>query len=157
MRVGLDTKTSQPKVRPSHGFIVCVDGTWHRVENDAELRAWVFDLVGRIPAAKAAVNEPIPVNPKPDQCRPCGMGGLAGRHGLTPLVPAEGGERVASGTEGREMAVMEKRQNKANCSGVCHCQIRIYDEIARSLTRAMAAGGTSEISTFLYQTSVQYL
>ena len=30
------------------------------------------------------------------------------------LVPAEGGERVASGTEGGDMELIEKRQNKAD-------------------------------------------
>jgi CRISPR-associated exonuclease Cas4 len=61
------------RIRPSHGVIVCGDGTRHRVENDAELRAWVIDLAGQIRAARAKVTTPIPVYPKPGQCRPCGM------------------------------------------------------------------------------------
>jgi CRISPR-associated exonuclease Cas4 len=63
----------QLRIRPTHGFIVCGDGTRHRVENDAELRAWVLDLAGQIRAARAAVMQPIRVNPVPGQCRPCGM------------------------------------------------------------------------------------
>ena len=38
-----------------------------------ELRAWVLELAGQIRAARAAVTQPIPVNPRPGQCRPCGM------------------------------------------------------------------------------------
>jgi CRISPR-associated exonuclease Cas4 len=64
----------QLEVRPSHGFIVCGDGTRHRIENTEELRGWVLELVGQIRAARAAVSVPILVNPKPGQCRPCGMG-----------------------------------------------------------------------------------
>jgi CRISPR-associated exonuclease Cas4 len=64
------------RIRPTHGFIVLGDGTRHRVENTEELRAWVLDLAGQIRAARAAVDLPIPVSPKPNQCRPCGMRGL---------------------------------------------------------------------------------
>jgi CRISPR-associated exonuclease Cas4 len=60
-------------VVPTHGFIVCGDGSRHRVENDAGLRAWVLDLAAEMRAAKAKGREPIPVNPRPGQCRPCGM------------------------------------------------------------------------------------
>jgi CRISPR-associated exonuclease Cas4 len=67
------------RIRPSHGVIVCGDGTRHQVENDAELRAWVIDLAGQIRAARAKVTAPIPVNPKPGQCRPCGMRGNCGQ------------------------------------------------------------------------------
>jgi CRISPR-associated exonuclease Cas4 len=66
-------------VTPSHGFIVCGDGTRHRIDNSEELRAWVLDLAGQIRAARAAVMEPIPVNPNPGQCRPCGMRGHCGQ------------------------------------------------------------------------------
>ena len=62
-------------VRPPHGFIVTGDGTRHRVENDDALRAWVLELAGRIRAARESVAAPIPVTPKPGQCRPCGMRG----------------------------------------------------------------------------------
>ena len=72
------------------------------------------------------------------------------------LVPAEGGERVASGTEGGDMELIEERQNKANCLGVCHYQIRTYDERVWNPARALAAAETPGISTFLYQTPVQY-
>ena len=60
-------------VKPPHGFLVCGDGTRHRIENTAELRAWVLELAGRIQQARAGVGTPIPVAPKPGQCRPCGM------------------------------------------------------------------------------------
>jgi CRISPR-associated exonuclease Cas4 len=63
----------QLKVRPTHGFIVCGDGTRQRVENDEVLRAWVLELAGRIREARKRVGVPIPVTPKPGQCRPCGM------------------------------------------------------------------------------------
>ena len=61
------------RIRPSHGFIVCGDGTRHRIENDDALRAWVLDLAGQIQAARAAVTQPILVKPVPGQCQPCGM------------------------------------------------------------------------------------
>jgi CRISPR-associated exonuclease Cas4 len=63
----------QLKVRPSHGFIVLGDGTRHRIENDALLRSWVLGLAGRIRDARKNVGVPIPVTPKPGQCRPCGQ------------------------------------------------------------------------------------
>ena len=63
------------RIRPSHGFIVLGDGKRHRIDNTDDLRAWVLDLAGRIRAARAVVNQPIPVNPVPGQCRPCGMRG----------------------------------------------------------------------------------
>jgi CRISPR-associated exonuclease Cas4 len=66
-------------VKPSHGFIVLGDGTRQRIDNTAELRAWVLDLAGQIRAARAAITQPIPVNPKPGQCRPCGMRGHCGQ------------------------------------------------------------------------------
>jgi CRISPR-associated exonuclease Cas4 len=66
-------------VRPTHGFIVLGDGARHRIENTEELRAWVLDLAGRIRAARARVGEVIPVEPKPRQCRLCGMRGHCGQ------------------------------------------------------------------------------
>ena len=60
-------------VRPPHGFVVTGDGTRHRVENTAELRVWVLALADQIRAARVAAATPIPVSPKPGQCRPCGM------------------------------------------------------------------------------------
>ena len=66
----------QLKVRPSHGFIVCGDGTRHRIENTAELRAWVLALAGQIRGARSKISQPILVDLKPGQCRPCGMRGL---------------------------------------------------------------------------------
>ncbi|AGA31709.1 CRISPR-associated protein Cas4 [Singulisphaera acidiphila] len=62
-------------VKPSHGFIVCGDDSRHRVENDAALRERVLDLAGRIRQARAAIHQPIPVNPTPYQCPPCGQRG----------------------------------------------------------------------------------
>jgi CRISPR-associated exonuclease Cas4 len=67
------------RIRPSHGFVVLGDGTRHRIENTAELLAWVLDLAGQIRAARAVVTQPIPVNPVPGQCRPCGMRGHCGQ------------------------------------------------------------------------------
>jgi CRISPR-associated exonuclease Cas4 len=66
-------------VRPPHGFLVCRDGSRHRIENTAELRAWVLDLAGRIRAARAELARPIKVNPVPGRCRPCGMRGQCGQ------------------------------------------------------------------------------
>ncbi len=67
------------RIRPSHGLIICGGGTRHRIENTEALRAWVLDLAGQIRVARAAVDQPIPVNPKPGQCRPCGMRGHCGQ------------------------------------------------------------------------------
>jgi CRISPR-associated exonuclease Cas4 len=69
----------QLRIRPSHGFIVCGDGTRHRIENSDDLRAWVLDLAGQIRAARAAVTQPNRVKPVPGQCRPCGMRGHCGQ------------------------------------------------------------------------------
>ncbi|MFI5386711.1 MAG: hypothetical protein ACHQ50_11400 [Fimbriimonadales bacterium] len=44
----------------------------HKIENTAELRSWVLDLAVQIRAARKAVTEPIPVDPRPGQCRLCG-------------------------------------------------------------------------------------
>jgi CRISPR-associated exonuclease Cas4 len=63
------------RIRPPHGFIACGDGTRHRIDNTEELRAWVLELAGKIRAARAAVSQPLPVNPRPGQCRPCGVRG----------------------------------------------------------------------------------
>jgi CRISPR-associated exonuclease Cas4 len=67
------------RIRPPHGFVVLGDGARHRIDNTAELRAWVLDLAGQIRAARAAVNQPIPVQPVPGQCRPCGVRGYCGQ------------------------------------------------------------------------------
>jgi CRISPR-associated exonuclease Cas4 len=67
------------RIRPSHGFIVCGDGTRHRIENTDDLRAWVLDLAGQIRAARAAVTQPIPVRPAHGQCRACGQRGNCGQ------------------------------------------------------------------------------
>ena len=61
------------KTRPPHGFVICGDGTRHRIDNDDRLRAWVLELAGQIRAARSKVSMPIPVDPKPVWCRPCGM------------------------------------------------------------------------------------
>jgi CRISPR-associated exonuclease Cas4 len=63
------------RVRPTYGVIVCGDGTRHRVENTAELRAFVLEAAGTIRLARVSVTEPIPVHPVPGQCRSCGMRG----------------------------------------------------------------------------------
>jgi CRISPR/Cas system-associated exonuclease Cas4 (RecB family) len=67
------------RIRPPYAFVVCGDGRRHRIENTEELRAWVLELAGQIRAARAAVSVPIPVDPKPNQCRPCGMRGHCGQ------------------------------------------------------------------------------
>ena len=67
------------KVRPPHGFIVTGDGVRHRIENTPELRAWVLDVGGQIRRARAAVAVPIPVDPRPGQCRKCGQRGNCGQ------------------------------------------------------------------------------
>ncbi len=67
------------RIRPTHGFIVLGDGTRQRIDNTPELTSWVLDLAGQIRAARAKVRESIPVNPKPGQCRPCGMRGHCGQ------------------------------------------------------------------------------
>jgi hypothetical protein len=61
------------RVRPSHGVVVCGDGTRHRVENTADLRAWVLELAGLIREARADVRKPIVVNPRAGQWLPYGM------------------------------------------------------------------------------------
>jgi CRISPR/Cas system-associated exonuclease Cas4 (RecB family) len=66
------------RIRLSHGFVVLGDGTRHRIENSESLRGWVLDLTGQIRAARARVGEAIPVEPKPGQCRSCGMRGYCG-------------------------------------------------------------------------------
>jgi CRISPR-associated exonuclease Cas4 len=66
-------------IRPPHGFLVCGDGTRHRIENSEELRAWVLGMAGEIRAARREVARPIPVQPVPGQCRPCGMRGHCGQ------------------------------------------------------------------------------
>jgi CRISPR-associated exonuclease Cas4 len=63
-------------IRPPYGFIVCGDGTRHRIDNTPELKAWVLGLAGQI---RAAVAEPIPVKSVPGQCRVCGQKGNCGQ------------------------------------------------------------------------------
>jgi CRISPR-associated exonuclease Cas4 len=63
------------RIRPPYGFLICGDGTRHRLDNREELRNWVLDLAGQIRMARARLKEPIPVDPKPGQCRPCGQRG----------------------------------------------------------------------------------
>jgi CRISPR-associated exonuclease Cas4 len=67
------------RVKPSHGFIVCGDGTRHRIDNTDDLRAWVLEMAGQIRAARAAATRPIAVNPVAGQCPPCGMRGHCGQ------------------------------------------------------------------------------
>jgi CRISPR/Cas system-associated exonuclease Cas4 (RecB family) len=64
---------AEMNLRPPHGFIVCGDGTRHRIVNDDALRAWVLELAGKIRAARADLRRPIPVNPAPGQCAHCGV------------------------------------------------------------------------------------
>ncbi len=69
------------RIRPPHGFIICGDGTRHRIENDDRLRAWVLELAGQIRVARGKITVPIPVSPKPGQCRPCGLRAYCGQAG----------------------------------------------------------------------------
>jgi CRISPR-associated exonuclease Cas4 len=67
------------RIRPTHGFIILGDGVRQRIDNSEELRAWVLELAGQIRAARAEVNQPIPVDPKRGECRPFGMRGHCGQ------------------------------------------------------------------------------
>lgn len=69
----------QMGVRPPHGFIICGDGTRHRIANTDALRNRVLGLVEGIRMARAALGTPIPVNPSPGQCRHCGQRGNCGQ------------------------------------------------------------------------------
>ena len=59
-------------------------------------------------------------------------------------------------TQRKEMEMIENRHNKADCSGVCHCQITTYDKESEISRGALSGAETSGISTFSYQTPVQY-
>src|SRR5271157_3673012 len=50
-------------------------------------------------------------------------------------------------TRWKEMEMIENRQNKADCSGVCRFQIRAYDKKAGGRARALMAAETSGTST----------
>lgn len=63
----------QLKVQPPHGFIVCGDGSRHRIENTPELRAWVLEVAAMMRGARANPREPISVQSGPWQCRRCGQ------------------------------------------------------------------------------------
>jgi hypothetical protein len=56
----------------------------------------------------------------------------------------------------KEMEMIENRQNKAGCSGVCHCQITIYDKKWEVPRGPLMAAETSGTSTYLNRTPVQY-
>jgi hypothetical protein len=73
------SRSPTARIRAPHGFVVCDDGTRHRVENNNELRGSVLELVKQILVARANVSTPISVNPQPGQCRPCGMRGHCGQ------------------------------------------------------------------------------
>src|SRR5208282_3324982 len=59
-------------------------------------------------------------------------------------------------TRGKEMEMIENCQNRAGFSGVCHCQTTTYDKKIGSPTGALSAAETSETSTNLNRTPVQY-
>jgi len=69
----------QMKIKPARGFIVCGNGKRYRIDNSETLRAQVLELARRIRQARAAIAQPIPVNPSPGQCCPCGMRGHCGQ------------------------------------------------------------------------------
>jgi CRISPR-associated exonuclease Cas4 len=66
-------------IRPTHGFLVCGDGTRHRIDNTEELRGWVLGMAAEIRQRRGNVRQPIAVQPKPGQCPPCGMRGQCGQ------------------------------------------------------------------------------
>jgi hypothetical protein len=68
-------------VRPPHGVIVCGDGTRHSIENTQEISTSVLEVADQIRAARARITSLIRVNPKPGQCRPCGVRGTADGRG----------------------------------------------------------------------------
>jgi hypothetical protein len=43
------------------------------IDNTPQLREWVLEVAEQIRAARQAVSAPIRVEPRPGQCRPCGM------------------------------------------------------------------------------------
>jgi CRISPR-associated exonuclease Cas4 len=63
----------QLRIRPLHGFLVCGDGTRHRIDNTEKLRAWVLYMAAEIRTLREVPEQPIEVRPHPGQCRPCGM------------------------------------------------------------------------------------
>jgi CRISPR-associated exonuclease Cas4 len=66
-------------VRPPYGVILLGDVSRVRVENTPELRAWVLDVADQIRAARRQLAEIIHVNPRPGQCRACGMREVCGQ------------------------------------------------------------------------------
>lgn len=44
------------RVRPPHGFVICGDGTRHRIDNDERLKTRVLELAGQIRAARREVS-----------------------------------------------------------------------------------------------------
>jgi CRISPR-associated exonuclease Cas4 len=69
----------QLRMRPPYGVIVCGDGTRHRIDNTDELRSLVRALAEQVRAARRQANRPIPAEPVPGQCRPCGLRGHCGQ------------------------------------------------------------------------------
>jgi len=55
------------------------DGTRERIDNTSELRAWVLKVADQIRAARSRIMQPIQVDPKPGQCRACGVRGNCGQ------------------------------------------------------------------------------
>ena len=104
------------KVEPPHGFVVCRDGTRHRIDNTDELRAWVLDLAGQIRAAQARVAEPLPVHPRPGQCRQCGMRGPCGQAGLRMRIGIDD-RQPFSGRGGVEFAIGRDEGEAAQADG----------------------------------------
>jgi CRISPR-associated exonuclease Cas4 len=66
-------------IRPPYGFLVCGDGTRHQIDNTEELRNWVIELARQIRVERSRIGQPILVDPKPGQCRPCGQRGNCGQ------------------------------------------------------------------------------
>lgn len=69
------------RIRPTHGFIVCGDGTRHRFDNTDGLRAWVLGVATQNRAARSAVKQPIPVSQCQASVALVGCGAIVGRRG----------------------------------------------------------------------------
>src|SRR5208282_3788622 len=59
-------------------------------------------------------------------------------------------------TRGKEMEMIENCQNRVGFSGVCHCQTTTCDKKSEVPQGALSAAETSETSTNLNRTPVQY-
>ncbi len=130
--------------------------------SDARLRTPV--RLTALRRAEVFAIEPGPASrnhaPTPERCprqEPRGRKGLLAFtlcHKVSSPIRAP--SAVPSQRKPKAVELIEKRQNKVNFSGVCHCHIRSYDKKVGSPKGACLADETSGTSTYLYQTPVQY-